>query len=90
MGARRSDSTASLLDAYRADLQRQLSRSAAVDELVIRGAPGPVTLVAKLRVGGRQLELAGTGENVVIAYSDLLHRVPEFVLASAFRQVMEA
>jgi hypothetical protein len=90
MRAEPSDSTASLLDAYRVDLQRQVSRSGAVDGLVLREADGRVTLVARLRVGSRQSEVAGTGENVVTAYADLLRGVPEWVLASAFRQVVES
>ncbi len=61
-----------------------------MDDLVLREADGRVTLVASLRVGGRQSELEGTGENVVIAYADLLRGAPEWALASAFRQVLEA
>lgn len=90
MEATVSESTRALLDAFGTDLQCQLARSANLERLVVRETGGSVNLVATVRVGARELELIGSGENLLTAYADLTRHAPEPILASAFRQVVEA
>jgi hypothetical protein len=85
-----NEATEALLDAFGTDLQRQLGRSAIVECLLVREAPGTVTLAATVRVAARELELIGHGENLLTAYADLTRRAPGPILSSAFRQVVEA
>lgn len=85
-----NESTEALLNAFGTDLQRQLGRTAIVERLLLQESPGMITLIATVRVGTRELEFTGQGENVLAAYADLGRRAPEPILASAFRQLLEA
>lgn len=84
-----NESTEALLNAFGTDLQRQLARTAIVERLLLEEAPGMSTLIATVRVGTRELQFAGRGENVLAAYADLGRRAPEPILASAFRQLVD-
>jgi hypothetical protein len=84
-----NESTESLLEAYRADLQGQLRLAGIVERLSVEERLGLICLVATVRVGSDRFELLGSGEGVVEAYTDLLRSAPESVLSSAYRQVVE-
>ena len=85
-----NESTEALLNAFGTDLQRQLGRTAIVERLLLQESPGMITLIATVRVGTRELEFAGHGENVLAAYAELGRGAPEPILESAFRQLLEA
>jgi hypothetical protein len=83
-----SAATEELLAAFRDDLQRQLHRSAVVEHLFAREGDGMVSLAATVRVASDTFQIAGSGENVVTAYADLIQSAPAEVLGSAFRQLV--
>ena len=83
------DATSAFLDSAADDLQRELSRTAVVDELRLEKVHRGVTLVATLRTGARTVEARGRGANLVAAYADLRLTVPALVLAATFTQVVE-
>jgi hypothetical protein len=92
MADRMSESTEALLEAFEADFQRQLRHSAVVERLVVREEEdgGLVTLVATVRAATDEIELTGTGDNLLTAYASLTHAaLPELILAIAYRQVLE-
>jgi hypothetical protein len=62
-----------------------------VERLVVREEDGGlVTLVATVRVATDEIELIGTGENLLTAYASLTHAaLPELMLAIAYRQVLD-
>jgi hypothetical protein len=47
-----------------------------------------VSLAATVRVASDTFQIAGSGENVVTAYADLIQSAPAEVLGSAFRQLV--
>jgi hypothetical protein len=84
-----TESRDGLLAAYRDDLQRQLGRSAVIEDLCAREGFGVVIVAATVRAAAHRFELLGTGENIVTAYADLLRSSPEPILSSAFRQLVD-
>ena len=84
------DATSAFLQTAADDLRRQLGLAAAVDELTVEMARHGVVLVARLRVGDRNVAIKGSGPDLVAAYGDLRLAVPEPVLAAAFTEVMES
>jgi hypothetical protein len=92
VSAQINDATASFLRTAANDLQRQIGLSGVVERLTLEDSAAGVRLVAAIRVGRTTLiELRGDGEDLVAAYS-VLHGavVPELILASAFREVVNA
>jgi hypothetical protein len=85
-----SEATEALLEAMGTDFQRQLARSGTLERLFVREWRGIVTLVATVRVAEREVQLLGTGENLLTAYADLTRRAPEPILVSAFDQLVDA
>jgi hypothetical protein len=92
MRAHIDDATASFLRTAANDLQRQIGLSGVVERLTLDDSASGVRLVAAIRVGHMTLiELRGDGEDLVAAYRELhLNVVPELILASAFREVVNA
>ena len=82
------ESTASFLTRAADDLQRQLGLAGEVTALAIDGDDAPVTLIATIRVGRRELEFRGTGESLIAAYANLVSQPAEPVLAAAFRNLL--
>lgn len=85
-----TESTESLLEAFRDELQGQLRLAGVVEELSIRWERrGTTCLGATIAVGADRFELIGTGDGVIDAYTDLCRAAPEPVLKAAYRQVLE-
>ena len=85
-----NESTEALLEAFRADLQRQLRHAGVVENLLVHEDDlGLITLTAVVRVAAQAIELTGTGDNLVTAYASLTRGDPELILASAYRQVLD-
>jgi hypothetical protein len=62
------DATERFLDTAAADLQRVLGIAEKLQELVFERASVGVTLVARVRVGRRTINISGTGDSVLTAY----------------------
>jgi hypothetical protein len=78
------EATATFLAAARGDLQRQIGSAGSVAALDVEGRGEFVMLVARIRVIGSEIEVRGSGENLVDAYGVLRQAVPEPILAAAF------
>ena len=90
MARRVSESTEALLEAFRADLQRQLRHAGVVERLVVHeDDSGQTAITAVVRIAAQAIELTGTGDNLVTAYASLTRAEPELILASAYRQVLD-
>ena len=89
MPATIDDSTSQFLAAAADDLARQLTGVATVVEVSVAKAPAGVSLVARIGLGDRVVEVTGSGENLVAAYADLRVRGAESTLAVAYRQLVE-
>jgi hypothetical protein len=79
------EATATFLRAARDDLQRQIGSAGAVVHLDVEGRDEFVMLVARIRLIGSEIEVRGSGENLIDAYGVLRQAVPEPILAAAFR-----
>lgn len=84
------DATARFLEVAIQDLQQQLSIAGSVDDMSIVEGPGEVSLVARLTVADRVVEVTGSGEGLVAAYADLRLNVAEPTLTAAFRELVGA
>lgn len=84
------DATAQFLEAARDDLQRQLASIGAVDELSTKPGSAGVSLIARIRIGSRTTEAIGSGENLVVAYSDLRVQVAEPTLIASYRELVDS
>ena len=90
MAGRISESTDVLLEAFRDDFQRQLRQVALVEQLEVSEGNGrSITLTARVRVARDQIELTGSGENLLTAYASLSRTRHELILRSAYSQVLD-
>jgi len=88
MQVRVSEATSAFLEVAADDLQRQLGASSVVVEMRVEEGDGRLTIIATLRIGHSLMELFGSGDNLVTAYSDLHLHVAEPILAAAYREVL--
>jgi hypothetical protein len=84
-----TDATSSFLEAAASDLQRQIGRTGAVEELRVEQDADGTTVIAAVRINERTLEIRGTGENLLAAYAKLHRNAPESILAARFVDYLE-
>ena len=82
------DATEQFLEAAADDLQQQLGVAGDLEMLRADQAPIGVTLVARITVAKRTIEVEGQGDSLVTAYADLRRRVAEPTLLAAYFQVV--
>ena len=82
------EANASFLESVADDLQTQLAASETVVSVGLEQVGPEFAILATVRVGHREVNLRGAGENILTAYADLRRAAPEAILVSAFEQVL--
>jgi hypothetical protein len=81
---------ASFLELAADDLQTQLGASGTLVAVELEQVGPECAILATVRVGDREVNLRGVGENILTAYADLRRAAPEAILVSAFEQMVIA